>query len=46
MVKNLIVTFNNFAKATKTFSDEVVDKPKTHILCSLPFFSKILPFMR
>ena len=27
-------------------SDNVTDKTKTHILCSIPFYSKILPFMR
>ena len=46
MVKNLVVTFRNFAKATKTFSDKGVDKIKIHILSSLPFFSKIVPFLR
>jgi hypothetical protein len=28
------------------FQTEVVEKIKTHILCSVTFFSKIMPFMR
>jgi len=28
------------------FQEEYVEKIKTHILCSIFFFSKILPFMR
>ena len=32
MVKNLIVTFSSFAKATKTFSDKVVQNQNTHFM--------------
>jgi len=28
------------------FQTKVVDKIKTHILCPLTYFSKIVPFMR
>jgi len=28
------------------FQTKIVEKIKTHILCHVPFFSKIVPFMR
>ena len=36
----------NSSYSDKCFSDKVVHKIKTHILCSVTFLSKIVPFMR
>jgi len=30
----------------RNISDEVIEKMKTHILCSVIFFPKIMPFMK
>ena len=35
-----------FVLEWKMLQEKVVEKMKTHILCSLYFFPKILPFMR
>jgi hypothetical protein len=36
----------HFFSEWEIFQAEVVDNLKTHILCSISFFSKIVPFMR
>jgi hypothetical protein len=38
--------FANFFLAWEMFQTKVAEKIETHILCSVTFFSKILPFMR
>jgi len=35
-----------FSVESEIFQTKFVEKIKTHILCSVTFFSKILPFMR
>ena len=35
-----------FLQELEVFYTKVVEKTKTHILCSITFFPKIVPFMR
>jgi len=41
-----LVTYHSFLLRMRNVSYEVVEKIKTHILCSVTLFRKIVPFMR
>jgi len=38
--------FTQFFLEREIFQKNIVEKIKTHILCPITFFSKIVPFMR